>query len=83
MILLMTESPQVLSIFPSRLRKLHTTRSWEFLGLGNETGKVPNESLWKKAKYGKNVVVGVFDSGKVAERNHSIRYFNVLVHIIT
>lgn len=59
----LAESPQVLSIFPSRLRKLHTTRSWEFLGLGNETGKVPNESLWKKAKYGKNVVVGVFDSG--------------------
>jgi len=67
------DSPQVLSVFPSRLRKLHTTRSWEFLGLVNESGKVPNYSLWKKSKFGKNVVVGLFDSGK--EFRSWIRYF--------
>ncbi|KAG0624937.1 hypothetical protein M758_2G015400 [Ceratodon purpureus] len=63
----LAELPQVLSVFPSRLRQLHTTRSWEFLGLeigsGTRSWKVPNESLWKKAKFGKAVIVGIFDSG--------------------
>jgi hypothetical protein len=65
---MVTESPQVLSVFPSRLRQLHTTRSWEFLGLELESGKVPKESLWKRAKFGNDVVVGIFDSGKAIEK---------------
>ncbi|XP_024374836.1 subtilisin-like protease SBT5.3 [Physcomitrium patens] len=56
-------SPQVVSVIPSRLRQLHTTRSWEFLGLELESGKIPKDSLWKKAKLGKSIVVGIFDSG--------------------
>lgn len=47
---------------------MHTTRSWEFLGL--EGGKGPwnptkmRGGLLEKAKYGRGVIVGVMDSGK-------------------
>ncbi|PKA67029.1 Subtilisin-like protease [Apostasia shenzhenica] len=54
--------PEVVSIFPNRGHKLHTTRSWQFLGL-EEDGKVPMESLWTKARFGEDVIIGNLDTG--------------------
>lgn len=57
------ENPEVKSIFLNKGRKLHTTRSWEFLGLERD-GRTLAGSLWQKAKFGKDVIIGNLDTGK-------------------
>ncbi|XP_038699557.1 subtilisin-like protease SBT3.18 [Tripterygium wilfordii] len=49
----------VISVFRSRTLKLHTTRSWDFLGLTLEGGEVSPLQLI----YGDDTIVGVFDTG--------------------
>ncbi|KAJ1703480.1 hypothetical protein LUZ63_003259 [Rhynchospora breviuscula] len=56
------EIPGVISVFPSRGYQLHTTRSWQFLGLESD-GKVGSNSLWSKAGYGKDTIIGNLDTG--------------------
>ncbi|KAF3341508.1 Subtilisin-like protease SBT5.3 [Carex littledalei] len=51
----------VVSVFPSKAYQLHTTRSWEFLGLESD-GYVNSNSLWKKAGYGKDTIIGNLDT---------------------
>lgn len=51
----------VVSVFESRVYEIHTTRSWEFLGLGPNT-------LYQNSQVGygdavSDVVVGVVDTG--------------------
>lgn len=46
---------EVASVIPNRYRKLHTTRSWEFIGLP-ATAK-------RRLKGESNIIVGVFDTG--------------------
>ncbi|KAJ7517656.1 hypothetical protein O6H91_21G033600 [Diphasiastrum complanatum] len=46
----------VISVFPSLLKKLHTTRSWDFLGINvNDSRSVPTS--------GSDVIIGVLDTG--------------------
>ncbi|XP_060958821.1 subtilisin-like protease SBT5.3 isoform X2 [Cannabis sativa] len=54
--------PNVISVFLNQGRKLHTTRSWDFLGL-ERNDVVPYSSIWKKAKYGENTIIGNLDTG--------------------
>nr|CAB3449235.1 unnamed protein product [Digitaria exilis] len=54
--------PGVISVFPNRGRKLHTTRSWQFLGLAGPGG-VPHGGAWKKARFGEDTIIGNFDTG--------------------
>lgn len=54
--------PLVASVFLNRGRKLHTTRSWDFMGL-EDNGVIPSSSIWKKAKFGENVIIGNLDTG--------------------
>ncbi|CAA6670116.1 unnamed protein product [Spirodela intermedia] len=54
--------PDVLSVFPNRLRKLHTTKSWEFMGLEKD-GAVGPYSIWARAKYGQDVIIANIDTG--------------------
>lgn len=54
--------PNVISVFPNRAHQLHTTRSWEFLGL-EKYGAVHHGSLWEKARYGEDIIIGNLDSG--------------------
>ncbi|KAK8601964.1 hypothetical protein V6N12_051786 [Hibiscus sabdariffa] len=50
---------KVVSVFRSKTLKLHTTRSWDFLGLTlDETRAIPMQFT-----YGHDVVVGIFDTG--------------------
>ncbi|XP_059457922.1 cucumisin-like isoform X2 [Corylus avellana] len=44
----------VMSVFPSKQKKLHTTRSWDFLGFPQQVPRRPVES---------NIIIGVFDTG--------------------
>ncbi|KAK7372609.1 hypothetical protein VNO80_05995 [Phaseolus coccineus] len=56
------KNPSVISVFLSKEYKLHTTRSWDFLGL-EKYGGIPAESAWWKAKFGENTVIANLDSG--------------------
>ncbi|KAK7345377.1 hypothetical protein VNO77_15981 [Canavalia gladiata] len=49
------EDDNVVSVFPNKLNKLHTTRSWDFLGLTENVKRQPTEES--------NLIVGVLDSG--------------------
>ncbi|KAL5706665.1 hypothetical protein ACHQM5_024804 [Ranunculus cassubicifolius] len=52
----------VVSVFLSKQLKLHTTHSWQFLGL-EKNGKIHPSSLWKKARFGEDIIIGNLDSG--------------------
>ncbi|XP_042520491.1 subtilisin-like protease SBT5.4 [Macadamia integrifolia] len=54
--------PKVISVFPNKGVKLHTTRSWDFLGLGKNGAALPG-SLWEKARYGEDIIIGNLDTG--------------------
>ena len=45
----------MVSVFPSRIRKLHTTRSWDIL-------RMP-QTLKRNHQIESNIIVGVLDTG--------------------
>ncbi|KAK4781133.1 hypothetical protein SAY87_017239 [Trapa incisa] len=52
--------PGVVSVFPNMKRRLHTTHSWDFMGLvGEETMEIPGYSTRNQV----NVIVGFIDTG--------------------
>nr|GLL29428.1 subtilisin-like protease SBT5.3 isoform X2 [Ipomoea trifida] len=57
------KNPQVVSVFLNRARQLHTTRSWDFLGLESDGGKIHKHSIWKQARFGEDTIIGNLDSG--------------------
>ncbi|KAF0935343.1 hypothetical protein E2562_032039 [Oryza meyeriana var. granulata] len=54
--------PGVVSVFPNRGHKLHTTRSWQFLGLAGPGG-APTGVAWRKARFGEDTIIGNLDTG--------------------
>lgn len=53
--------PGVVSVFPNLKRRLHTTHSWDFMGLvGEETMEIPGYST----KNQENVIIGFIDTGQ-------------------
>ncbi|XP_045798481.1 subtilisin-like protease Glyma18g48580 [Trifolium pratense] len=54
-----SKKANVVSVFLSKSHKLHTTRSWEFLGL-QRNGK---NTAWQKGKFGENTIIANIDSG--------------------
>ncbi|KAJ4807530.1 Subtilisin-like protease [Rhynchospora pubera] len=74
-----SQHPSVISVFPNRAHKLLTTRSWEFLGLERH-GQVSSGSLWNKAKFGENIIIGNIDTAHVFltlwTYTYKIWYFN-------
>lgn len=54
------EHPDVISVFPNKGRKLHTTRSWDFLGL--ERNRVISQ-VWKNGRFGEDTIIGNLDTG--------------------
>jgi len=56
----MAKMPGVVSVFPNKLRKLHTTHSWEFLGMPNDNYLgAPNEST----RLQEDIIIGIIDTG--------------------
>ncbi|RZB53191.1 Subtilisin-like protease isoform A [Glycine soja] len=53
------KNPNVVSVFLSKKHKLHTTRSWEFLGLDRNS----KNSAWQKGRFGENTIIGNIDTG--------------------
>ncbi|XP_027337417.1 subtilisin-like protease SBT5.4 [Abrus precatorius] len=54
--------PNVVSVFLNQERKLHTTHSWEFLGLAERNGVFSQDSVWQKTK-GEDIIIGNLDTG--------------------
>ncbi|EXB51049.1 Subtilisin-like protease [Morus notabilis] len=54
--------PDVVSVFLNNGKKLHTTRSWDFLRL-ERNGVIPSKSIWNKARYGEDIIIGNLDTG--------------------
>ena len=52
----------VVSVFLSKEYKLHTTRSWEFLGLEKDGG-ISLDSAWWMARFGEDTIMANLDSG--------------------
>ncbi|KAL8150955.1 hypothetical protein V2J09_020763 [Rumex salicifolius] len=50
--------PKVVSVFLNSGRKLHTTRSWSFLGLPDN-----GVSIWEKARFGEDTIIANLDTG--------------------
>ncbi|WOL04931.1 hypothetical protein Cni_G13654 [Canna indica] len=55
----LAESPDVISIQPSRDYEIQTTRSWDFMGLNY----MHPTDLLQKSKFGDGVIIGMVDSG--------------------
>ncbi|KAF7142884.1 hypothetical protein RHSIM_Rhsim05G0181500 [Rhododendron simsii] len=54
--------PNVMSVFLNKGKHLHTTHSWEFMLL-EQNGVAQHSSLWSKASYGKDIIIGNLDTG--------------------
>ncbi|XP_074361360.1 subtilisin-like protease SBT5.4 [Apium graveolens] len=54
--------PNVVSVFLDQGRNLHTTHSWDFLLLERD-GVIRTDSLWKKARFGEDVIIANLDTG--------------------
>jgi len=61
----------------SKKHKLHTTRSWEFLGL-HRNGK---NSAWQKGSFGENTIIANIDTGQLYYL--SIMCMAIYVHSLT
>ncbi|XVF10279.1 hypothetical protein REPUB_Repub07fG0169000 [Reevesia pubescens] len=51
--------PGVVQVLPNRIHKLHTTRSWESMGLNDHSSK----NLLTRSNMGEGTIIGVIDSG--------------------
>ncbi|KAF7067377.1 hypothetical protein CFC21_073283 [Triticum aestivum] len=59
----LAEFPQVINVNPNTYHQVHTTRSWDFLGLDYKNNHQQQPSLLRRAKYGEDVIIGVIDTG--------------------
>ncbi|KAJ4888533.1 Subtilisin-like protease SBT5.4 [Raphanus sativus] len=61
-----SKHPSVISVFLDKGKKLHTTHSWEFMQLEKD-GVIPSSSLWSKARFGQDTIIGNIDTGVWSE----------------
>ncbi|XP_023750280.1 subtilisin-like protease SBT3.18 isoform X1 [Lactuca sativa] len=52
---------RVISVFKSKILKLHTTRSWDFMGLNLDP--IGDQATPLQLTHGDNAIVGLFDTG--------------------
>ncbi|CAN8258157.1 unnamed protein product [Cochlearia groenlandica] len=57
-----SEHPEVVSVFRNKALKLHTTRSWDFLGLEHNS-HITSSSIWRKARFGEDSIIANLDTG--------------------
>ena len=53
----------MVSVFLSQRRELHTTHTWEYLGLESKLGVVDEDSAWTKGKFGQDTIIATLDTG--------------------
>ncbi|KAK4264743.1 hypothetical protein QN277_025876 [Acacia crassicarpa] len=59
----LAKNPNVVSVFLNRRRELHTTNSWEYLGLESSQGVVNSGFTWVEAKYAEDTIIASLDTG--------------------
>lgn len=64
-LIILQEHPEVVSVFPNKALKLHTTRSWDFLGLEHNSF-IPSSSIWRKARFGEDTIIANLDTGSLS-----------------
>lgn len=64
-----SEHPEVAAVLPNRAKELHTTHSWEFMHL-EKNGKIPPSSPWRKANFGKDIILANLDTGKFYKKTY-------------
>ncbi|KAM0825368.1 hypothetical protein ACQ4PT_069607 [Festuca glaucescens] len=64
----MARHPEVVTLMESKMLKLHTTRSWDFMDMERD-GQILPDSIWKHAKFGQNIIIANLDSGVWPESN--------------
>ncbi|XP_047073341.1 subtilisin-like protease SBT5.3 [Lolium rigidum] len=64
----MARHPEVVTVMESKMLKLHTTRSWDFMDMERD-GQILPDSIWKHAKFGQNIIIANLDSGVWPESN--------------
>lgn len=74
------EHPRVVSVFLNQGRKQHTTHSWSFLGLEKD-GIVPSSSIWKKARFGEDAIIGNLDTGNPFFLKLFTRVFYLFIYL--
>ncbi|RWR87687.1 Peptidase S8/S53 domain-containing protein [Cinnamomum micranthum f. kanehirae] len=57
---MMAEMPGVVDVIPKMVHKLHTTRSWDYLGLSFSHA---TNNLYADSNMGDGIIIGVIDSG--------------------
>lgn len=58
------EMEEVISVFRSKTLRLHTTRSWDFLGLTlSSSSSTSTAGTPLQLAYGEDIIVGIFDTG--------------------
>uniref|UniRef100_A0A0D9X6Q0 Subtilisin-like protease n=1 Tax=Leersia perrieri TaxID=77586 RepID=A0A0D9X6Q0_9ORYZ len=60
--------PDVVTVMESKMMKLHTTRSWDFMDMERD-GQILPDSIWKHAKFGEDVIIASLDTGVWPESN--------------
>lgn len=61
---LVAQESGFISVFPDRMVKLHTTRSWSFLKHQNNFGNfISATSFSSSTAHGADIIIGVVDSG--------------------
>ncbi|XP_038904154.1 subtilisin-like protease SBT5.4 [Benincasa hispida] len=58
----LTKHPDVVSVHENKGKKLHTTLSWNFLGVENN-GAIPSNSIWNLASFGESTIIANLDTG--------------------
>ncbi|CAK9321727.1 unnamed protein product [Citrullus colocynthis] len=58
----LAKHPDVVSVHGNKGRKLHTTHSWNFLGVEND-GAIPSNSIWNLASFGESTIIANLDTG--------------------
>lgn len=63
----------MLRVLPNHIYKLHTTRSWDFLGVNH-----PSQDSLLTKNSGKGTIIGVIDTGKhsFSHTMVQIRFYN-------
>lgn len=72
------EMDSVVRVIRSEKYSTQTTRSWEFSGV--EEDKPRLNDLVSRAKFGKDVVIGMLDSGKKINKNFQLFCCLLLLH---
>lgn len=75
------EDPSVVSVFENEERDLHTTRSWNFLGVESDEEIIPPNSIWKAARFGEDTIIGNLDTG-LFSLSFALSHHFLILHLI-